>query len=117
MNDEAATHYTSIIDNMETGLNWLVDTLGQCAVPDIAWQIDPFGHSKEQARLFAEMGYKGLFFARIDYRDKEVRKAGKNERAAKVSGAGTDSEVRGRGGWIAANEQDADGKHVKLTKL
>ena len=75
MNDEAATHYTSIIDNMETGLNWLVDTLGHCAIPDIAWQIDPFGHSKEQARLFAEMGYKGLFFARIDYRDKEVRKA------------------------------------------
>ncbi len=75
MNDEVATHYASIIDNMETGLNWLVDTLGECAVPDIAWQIDPFGHSKEQARLFAEMGFEGLFFARIDYRDKEAAKA------------------------------------------
>ena len=75
MNDEATTHYASIIDNMETGLNWLVDTLGACAVPDIAWQIDPFGHTKEQARLFAEMGFRGLFFARIHYRDKEVRKA------------------------------------------
>ena len=74
MNDEAVTHYASIIDNMETGLNWLVDTLGDCAVPTIAWQIDPFGHSKEQARLFAEMGFKGVFFARIDYQDKYQRK-------------------------------------------
>jgi len=75
MNDEAVTHYASIIDNMETGLNWLVDNLGSCAVPSIGWQIDPFGHSKEQARLFAEIGFEGLFFARIDYQDKDSRKA------------------------------------------
>ena len=78
MNDEAVTHYTSIIDNMETGLNWLVDNLGECAVTNIAWQIDPFGHSKEQARLFAEMGFEGLFFARIDKADKEIRKRDKS---------------------------------------
>ena len=75
MNDEAVTHYASIIDNMETGLNWLVDTLGECAVPTIGWQIDPFGHSKEQANLFAMMGFDGLFFARLDWRDKERRMA------------------------------------------
>merc|ERR1719295_2313401 len=74
MNDEAATHYASIIDNMEFGLNWLAETFGECAIPTIAWQIDPFGHSKEQARLFAEMGFEGLFFARIDYKDKNERK-------------------------------------------
>eukprot|EP00092_Neocalanus_flemingeri_P041666 GFUD01045381.1.p1 GENE.GFUD01045381.1~~GFUD01045381.1.p1 ORF type:complete len:827 (+),score=232.40 GFUD01045381.1:107-2482(+) len=62
---------------MEFGLNWLRDNLGPCAVPTVAWQIDPFGHSKEQAKLFAEMGFDGLFFARIDYRDKEVRKTSK----------------------------------------
>ena len=78
MNDEAVTHYSSIIDNMETGLNWLVDTFGDCAIPDIAWQIDPFGHSKEQAKLFAEMGFKGLFFARIEQSDKDRRKANKS---------------------------------------
>lgn len=69
------THYASIIDNMELGLGWLLDTFGECARPTAAWQIDPFGHSKEQARLFAEMGFAGTFFARIDYQDKESRKA------------------------------------------
>ena len=52
-----------------------MDNLGSCAVPSIGWQIDPFGHSKEQARLFAEIGFEGLFFARIDYQDKDSRKA------------------------------------------
>jgi hypothetical protein len=28
MNDEAATHFASIIDNMELGLTWLRDNLG-----------------------------------------------------------------------------------------
>ena len=78
MNDEAVTHYAAIIDNMESGLNWLQDNLGECARPTIGWQIDPFGHSKEQARLFAEMGFDGLFFARISQTDKDERKRRKS---------------------------------------
>ena len=39
----------------------------------MAWQIDPFGHSREQANIFAEMGFDGLFFGRLDYADKEKR--------------------------------------------
>jgi len=62
MNDEATTHYSSIIDNMALGLKTLKDIFGDCAVPKIAWQIDPFGHSREQASLFAQMGFDGLFF-------------------------------------------------------
>ena len=50
---------------------------GDCGVPRTAWQIDPFGHSREQASLFAQMGFDGLFFSRIDYRDKEQRMASK----------------------------------------
>ena len=34
------------------------------------YQVDPFGHSKEQASLFAGVGFDGLFFARLDWRDK-----------------------------------------------
>lgn len=73
MNDEAATHYNSIIDQMTLGLRVLNDTFGTCAIPKVAWQIDPFGHSKEQASLFAQMYFDGLFFGRLDYQDKDER--------------------------------------------
>uniref|UniRef100_A0A182K5Y1 Alpha-mannosidase n=1 Tax=Anopheles christyi TaxID=43041 RepID=A0A182K5Y1_9DIPT len=49
------------------------DTFGECGRPRIGWQIDPFGHSREQASLFAQMGYDGLFFGRLDYQDKRER--------------------------------------------
>ena len=74
MNDEAAAHYVGIIDQMSLGLRLLNNTFGECGNPNIAWQIDPFGHSKEQAHLFAKMGFDALFFARLDYRDKLKRK-------------------------------------------
>ena len=73
MNDETAAHYVGIIDQMSLGLRLLNDTFGECGVPNIAWQIDPFGHSREQAYLFAKMGFDGMYFARQDYREKIKR--------------------------------------------
>ena len=73
MNDEAATHYNAIIDQMTYGLNFVEKTFGSDARPRIAWQIDPFGHSSEQASIFAQMSFDGLFFGRIDYADKNLR--------------------------------------------
>ncbi|CRK86319.1 CLUMA_CG000160, isoform A [Clunio marinus] len=73
MNDEAITHYQSLIDQFTWGLRFLDDNFGKCSRPRIGWQIDPFGHSLQQASLFAKMGYDGLFFSRLDYQDKEKR--------------------------------------------
>ncbi|XP_011498322.1 PREDICTED: lysosomal alpha-mannosidase [Ceratosolen solmsi marchali] len=73
MNDEAVTHYHSIIDQFTWGFRRLNDTFGSCARPKIGWQIDPFGHSREQASIFAQLGFDGMFFARLDYQDKSKR--------------------------------------------
>ncbi|XP_006874364.1 PREDICTED: lysosomal alpha-mannosidase [Chrysochloris asiatica] len=73
MNDEAATHYGAIIDQMTLGLRFLEDTFGIDGRPRVAWHIDPFGHSREQASLFAQMGFDGFFFGRLDYQDKKNR--------------------------------------------
>lgn len=55
----------------------LNETFGSCGIPHIGWQIDPFGHSREMASLFSQMGYDALFFARLDYQDKVFRVADK----------------------------------------
>jgi len=73
MNDEADTHYSAIIDQLTLGHRWLNRTFGECGIPRIGWQIDPFGHSREQASIFAEMGFDGMFLGRIDYQDKLLR--------------------------------------------
>ena len=78
MNDEACTHYNAIIDQMTYGLKFIEDNFGPDARPRVAWHIDPFGHSAEQASLFSQMSYDGFFFGRIDYADKTLRM--KNQR-------------------------------------
>ncbi|KAL6067304.1 carbohydrate binding [Balamuthia mandrillaris] len=71
MNDEATTHYEAIIDQMTAGHQFLLREFG--IKPTIGWHIDPFGHASTQASLFAQMGFNGFFFARIDYQDKQQR--------------------------------------------
>ncbi|XP_049857093.1 lysosomal alpha-mannosidase-like [Schistocerca gregaria] len=73
MNDEAASNYQSIIDQFTFALRKLNDTFGACGRPHVGWQIDPFGHSREMASIFAQLGYDGVFFARSDYQDRQRR--------------------------------------------
>ncbi len=61
MNDEASTHYNSIIDQHSLGAEFLRDQFGDCARPKIGWQIDTFGHSREVASLFAQVRF--MFFS------------------------------------------------------
>jgi len=74
MHDEACPTYDDMINNMMIGHQWIEQEFG--FKPKIGWQIDPFGHSNANTRLFAEMGFDALFFARLDSMDKEK----KNER-------------------------------------
>lgn len=55
MDDEASTHYNAIIDQHSLGFEFLRQNFGDCGRPRIGWQIDPFGHSREQASLFAQV--------------------------------------------------------------
>jgi len=55
MDDEASTHYSAIIDQHTLGFQFLKRNFGECGRPRVAWQIDPFGHSREQASLFAQV--------------------------------------------------------------
>ncbi len=55
MNDEASTHYNSIIDQHSLGAEFLRNQFGECGRPKIGWQIDPFGHSREFASLIAQV--------------------------------------------------------------
>ncbi|WAQ95189.1 MA2B1-like protein, partial [Mya arenaria] len=73
MNDEASTHYNAMIDQHALGFEFLRQNFGECGRPRIGWQIDPFGHSREQASMFAQFGFDGLFFGRLDYQDKDHR--------------------------------------------
>nr|XP_037875476.1 lysosomal alpha-mannosidase isoform X2 [Bombyx mori] len=70
-NDEATSDYLQIIDQYTWGLRKLNDTLGLCGKPKAAWQIDTYGHTREQASLLAQMGFDGLFIGRVDHKERE----------------------------------------------
>lgn len=73
MNDEASTYYEDIINQQTLGLQFILREFGECATPRVGWQIDPFGHSREQGSLFSQFGFDGVFLGRIDYQDSEYR--------------------------------------------
>lgn len=73
MHDEATPHYIDLIDQTTLGHMFIQREFGQ--KPRVGWQIDPFGHSAVQAYLLgAEVGFDSLYFARMDYQDREKRK-------------------------------------------
>lgn len=55
MNDEATPYYVDIIDQHTLGFEFIRQNFGECGRPKIGWQIDPFGHSREVASLFAQV--------------------------------------------------------------
>jgi len=41
--------------------------------PKIGWDLDTFGHSDTNTRLYAEMGFDAMFFSRIEYAARKMR--------------------------------------------
>lgn len=70
-NDEATPNFDDILDNMVTGHKFLKEEFD--FTPTVGWNLDPFGHSDTNHRLFSEMGFEGSFFSRLDHNDKHWR--------------------------------------------
>ena len=72
MHDEASTHYVDMVDQTTLGHRYISQQFG--VQPTTTWQIDPFGHSSTQAALFGPLSaIDAIYFARIDYQDKQRR--------------------------------------------
>ena len=41
--------------------------------PKVGWNIDVFGHSDVSTRLYSDMGFEAIFFARLDFYEKLMR--------------------------------------------
>jgi lysosomal alpha-mannosidase len=79
MNDEACPYYEDIIDNMQTGIEWISKELGFTSF--IGWQLDPFGHSSTNARIQAKLGFDFQVFSRMNQKDREQRFANQTLRS------------------------------------
>ena len=56
--------------------------------PKIGWTIDPFGHSKTNIKLYAEMGFDAVFLTRVDRAEEaERRRNGEMEFVWESSGS------------------------------
>lgn len=65
--DEEGPDWLSMVDQTALGHRLIVDAFGTAALPNVTWQIDPFGHSAMQQQLSSpSAGFGGVTTARID---------------------------------------------------
>eukprot|EP01132_Coremiostelium_polycephalum_P000649 gene649-803_t len=72
-NDEATANIDDVIEQMTEGHQWLREHLNYTV--DIAWQIDPFGHSSLTPSLFSRMGFKAMIGNRVSQTTKDYMKS------------------------------------------
>lgn len=88
--DEGATLFTDMVTQTSLGHQFITYSLGEAALPNTTWQIDPFGHSVTQATLLGpQAGMPSLFVGRVDWQDKALRL---NESALEMLWYGSESQ-------------------------
>lgn len=116
--DEAASHYVDIIDQYTLGLRKLDANFGDCGHPKVAWQIDPFGHSREHSNLVRMVRFANIMGADTEALD-GIR--GRVLRTRALSGArdasegkeaGHELEGLGRSGYSSLSKHER--MHVSL---
>ena len=65
MNDEANSHYISIIHQLSEGHQWIKQHLNYTPVSH--WSIDPFGMSLTQPALLKVSGFENMLIQRVHY--------------------------------------------------
>ncbi|VDP14162.1 unnamed protein product [Echinostoma caproni] len=95
MADEATVHYSDAIDQLTRGHDALRRLFGDCGIPRVAWQIDPFGHSRDHTELFRDAGLDAVFFQRMDYREKNFRRESKSLEVLWETSVEPDPQSRG----------------------
>ena len=72
--DTANPNYQEFLHAIRVGQDFLERELN-LESPKIAWQIDTFGHSATSSRLFQEMGFEAIFFARMNETQKAINRS------------------------------------------
>lgn len=70
MNDEANTHYFSMIEQLTSGHEWLRQKLN--FTPKNGWAIDPFGYSSSMPYLLKRSGLENMVIQRVHYAIKKA---------------------------------------------
>ncbi|CAH0550775.1 unnamed protein product [Brassicogethes aeneus] len=65
MNDEANSHWISIVNQLTEGHQWLQEKLNY--TPVSSWSIDPFGMSLTQPALLKASGMQNMLIQRVHY--------------------------------------------------
>jgi alpha-mannosidase II len=67
MNDEANTHYFSMIEQMVEGHQWLRANIDANIDVNNGWSIDPFGYTPTMAYILKKSGLQHMVIQRVHY--------------------------------------------------